>query len=172
MRKFLLPLFFLFLFVFESVFVQLFPGGAIHNDWIIVPHFLIVAIFFLTLYGGEKKGILYGFIFGLLFDIVYTEIIGIYLFLYPFTAYLVTKMMKVLQTNIFLGSFMALTGVALLEIGSYEMNFLIHITNMDFKTFLSIRLFPTLLLNAAFIVVAAYPLKRYFERFSEKLLMD
>lgn len=172
MRKFLLPLFFLLLFIIESIFVQLLPGRVFHSDWIFAPHFLIAAILFLTIYGSEKHGILYGFIFGLLFDIVYTEIIGIYLFLYPLVVYLITKLMKILQTNIFLASFMVLAGIGLVEIGSYEMNKLIHITSMDFMTFLNIRLLPSLLLNAAFIIVASYPLKRYFEKFAEELRTD
>lgn len=169
MRKFLLPLFLLFLFIVESLFVQFLPGQAFHSERIFVPHFLIVAIFFLTIYGSEKHGILYGMAFGLLFDVVYTEIIGIYLFLFPFVAYVITKLMKIFQNNIFLGSLMTLFGIALVELGSYEMNMLIHITNMDFMTFLNLRLFPTLLLNAAFIILVSYPLKRYFERFAQKL---
>ncbi|MGG5254899.1 rod shape-determining protein MreD [Neobacillus sp. SM06] len=169
MRKFLLPLLFLFLFVFESIFMQFLPGTIFQREWILAPHFLIAAILFFTIYGSERRGILYGLLFGLLFDVVYTEIIGIYLFLYPFVAYLVTKMMKVLQTNLFLASLMVVTGVALVELGSYEMNMLIHITSMNFITFVTIRLFPTLILNAIFILLAAFPLKRYFENFAKNL---
>ncbi|XJZ26367.1 rod shape-determining protein MreD [Bacillota bacterium Lsc_1132] len=172
MKKFLLPLFFLFLFIFESLFVQLLPGEAFRNGRIFAPHFLIVAILFFTIYGSEKHGILYGFIFGLLFDIVYTEILGIYLFLFPLVAYLVTKMMKVLQTNIIIASLMVLTGVALVELGSYEMNTLIHITKINFMTFVNIRFIPTLILNAAFIIIVSYPLKRYFENFAGNLRIN
>lgn len=172
MRKFLLPLFFLFLFVFESLFVQLLPGGAFQSDRILAPHFLLAAILFLTIYGSEKQGLLYGFVFGLLFDIVYTEILGIYLFLFPLVAYLITKMMKVLQTNILLSSLMVLTGIALLELGSYEMNKLIHITSMDFTTFLNLRFIPTLILNAVFIIIVSYPLKRLFEKSTEDMWAD
>jgi rod shape-determining protein MreD len=171
-NKFILPLIFLFLFILESLFVQFLPADIFNSEKIFVPHFLIVAILFLTIFGNEKYGILYGFIFGLLFDIVYTEIIGIYLFLFPLVAYIVSRIMKVLQTNLFIGSFVSLIGITFLEIGAFEMNKLIHITNIDFMSFLNRRLLPTLLLNAIFIIIAAYPLKRQFEKFADNLRAD
>jgi rod shape-determining protein MreD len=171
-NKFLLPLIFLLLFIFESLFIQFLPSHLFNSEKILIPHFLIVSILFLTIFGNEKHGIVYGLIFGLLFDVVYTEIIGIYLFIYPLVAYVVSKIMKVLQTNIFIGSFVSLIGVALLETGVFEMDKLIHITNMDFMNFLEMRLLPTLLLNTIFIILAAYPLKRQFEKFAESLRAD
>jgi rod shape-determining protein MreD len=171
-RKFLFPIVFLLLLIFESLFVQFLPASLFNSHKILVPHFLFVSILFLTIFGNEKHGIIYGFIFGLLFDIVYTEIIGIYLFLFPLIAYVVAKIMKVLQSNIFIGSFVALIGVALLEMGVLEMDTLIHITDMDFMTFLKMRLLPTSLLNIIFIILAAFPLKRQSEKFAESLRTD
>lgn len=99
MKKFLLPLLFLFLLIFESIFVQYLPDGILGKDRILVPHFLFVALLFLTIFVGKKKGVIYAAIFGLLFDVVYVEIIGIYLFLYPFISYLVSKIMHIMQAN-------------------------------------------------------------------------
>lgn len=172
MRKFVLPLLFFFLFILESLFVQFLPAGLLDSKKILVPHFLMASILFLTIFGSEKSGILYGVVFGLLFDIDNIEIIGIYLFLYPFVAYLIAKLMKILQANIFTASFVTLIGVALLELGAYEMYQIIHITNMDFISFLNLRLVPTLLLNAGFIIIAAYPLKVQFEKYAKSLRAD
>jgi rod shape-determining protein MreD len=168
MTKFLLPVLFVFFFILESLFVQLLPGEVLNSDRIFVPHFLLVAIILLTIYGSRKLGLLYGLIFGLLFDIVYTEVIGIYLFLFPLIAYIVSKMMKVLQANVFIVLFVVIAGVALAELGVYEMNYLIHITNMGFAHFIEFRLLPTLLLNLAFVIIAMYPLKRNFETITEQ----
>lgn len=172
MNKFIPPAILLFLFILESLFVQFLPADIFNSEKIFVPHFLLVSILFLTIFGNEKYGILYGFIFGLLFDIVYTEIIGIYLFLFPLVAYIVSRMLKILQTNIFVCAFVSLIGITFLEIGAFEMNKLIHITNMDFMGFLTKRLLPTLLLNAIFTIIAAYPLKRQFEKFANSLRAD
>nr|WP_197969859.1 rod shape-determining protein MreD [Mesobacillus harenae] len=167
-----MPILFAFLFIAESLFVQLFPADLFNNGSIFVPHFLWAAIFFLAIYGSTKSGILYGFVFGLLFDIVYTEIIGIYMFMFPVLTYLFSRVMKALQTNIVIVSLVSLLGIAVLEIGVYEILYLIHRTNMEFSAFATLRLYPTLLLNLVFIIIAAYPLRRRFERYADELRND
>jgi rod shape-determining protein MreD len=171
-KKFLLPLLFLFLFILESLFVQYIPPVMFGQSYILVPHFLFVGILFLTIYAGRKYGIIYGAIFGLVFDIVWIEIIGIYFFLFPFVAYLVSKIMHFLQNHIVIAFLISLVGIALLELGVYEMDFLIHVTNLEFMSFIRMRLYPSLILNAVFIIIAAYPLKRHFEKFAESLRDD
>jgi rod shape-determining protein MreD len=168
-KKVLLPLLFLCLFLLESLFVQFIPAEVFGRNYILVPHFLFAGILFLTIYAGRKYGIIYAAIFGLLFDIVWIEIIGIYFFLFPFIAYLISKIMHVLQTNIIVAFFVSLGGIALLEIGVYEMDFLIHVTTLEFMSFIRLRFYPSLIVNAIFILIAAYPLKRHFEKFEESL---
>ncbi|WP_071395910.1 rod shape-determining protein MreD [Bacillus tuaregi] len=172
MRKVFLPLIISLCFLFESIFVELMTVEAFVTKRIVVPHFLIVAIIFTIIYGNRKHGLMYGFIFGLLFDVVYTEIIGIYLFMLPLVAYIASKIMKVLQTNVVIVSFVALLGVALLELGVYEMNFIIDRTNMVFSRFVEIRLLPTLILNLIFTVLIAFPLKKFLESYAEALRND
>lgn len=164
MRRILLPIILTFLFIFESIFVELFSYSLSKSDWILVPHFLMVACILLTIYGSKKQGIIYGIIFGLMFDIVYTEILGVYLFMIPIVVYIVSQLMRIFQSNVFLASIVTMIGIALLELGVYEMNFLIKITDTDFTTYAYNRLFPTLVLNLAFTIIVIYPLKRYFEK--------
>ena len=164
MRKFLLPLLFLLLFIVESLFVEFLPAKIFGFERIFVPHFLFIAILFLTIFVGRKHGIIYAAIFGLLFDIVYVEIIGIYFFLYPFISYLIYKLLQILQSNIITAFLATLLGISLLEIGVYEMNYLIHVTDLDFISFINLRFYPTLSLNAAVTLIAAYPLKWLFEK--------
>ncbi|MEH6905580.1 rod shape-determining protein MreD [Neobacillus drentensis] len=169
MRKFILPLLFLFLFILESLFVEFLPAKIFGFERIFVPHFLFTSLLFLTIFVGKKQGIIYAAIFGLLFDIVYVEIIGIYFFLYPFISYLIYKLLQVWQANLITAFLAALIGISLLEIGVYEMNFLIHVTDLDFMGFINLRFYPTLLLNAAITLIAAYPLKWLFEKHSEAM---
>ena len=172
MNRFLLPTLFVFLFILESLFVELLPTTFFSSDRILAPHFLMAGILFLTAYLSPKHGIIYGIIFGLLFDVVYTEIIGIYLFMFPLIAYIVANMMRVLQTNILIVSALSLIGIAFLEVGAYEMMYLINVTDLDFSTFVKIRLVPTLILNLSFIVLAAYFFKKQFEKAADRLRND
>lgn len=169
MKRLVLPLLLLFLFIFEGLFTQLFPANLFGGDYIFVPRFLIIALFFVTIYGSEKHGIVFAFLFGLLFDLVYTEIIGIYLFMFPLVSYAFFNIMKMIQTNIVLVSLVSLVCVALLEGGIYVMNLLIHHADILFSSFSEIRLIPTLILNLIFIVIAAYPFKRQSEKYAESL---
>ncbi|WP_019154677.1 rod shape-determining protein MreD [Robertmurraya massiliosenegalensis] len=169
MRKFLLPLLFILFFILESAFVQSIPAEMFNGERILVPRFLMIAIIFLTLYGNRNHGLVYGFAFGLLFDVVYTEIIGIYLFLFPLIAYLASKVMRLLQANIVVISIVSLLGVALLELSVYELIFLINKTDMSFSMFVELRWLPTLILNLAFTIIFAYPLKRHFEKYAHSL---
>ncbi|MDP4162435.1 MAG: rod shape-determining protein MreD [Bacillota bacterium] len=171
MNKFLLPLLFLLLFILEGVFVEFMPSKY-SDSMKLVPHFLLVAILLLSIFGSKKHGIIYGLVFGLLFDIVYTEVIGIYLFIYPLASYLASKMMRVLHANIVIASITTLLGVAFVEVGVYELNRIIHITDLTFIDFIQIRFIPTILLNLAFIIIVVYPLKRLFEKISEELGSD
>jgi rod shape-determining protein MreD len=168
-RKLLLPLLFLFLFIAESLFVEYLPARIFGFERIFVPHFLFIAILFLTIFVGKKPGIIYAAIFGLLFDIVYVEIIGIYFFLYPFISYLIYKLLQVVQSNIVTAFLAALIGISLLEIGVYEMNYLIHVTDLDFVSFMNLRFYPTLIFNAVVTLIFAYPLRWLFEKHLEAL---
>src|SRR5690606_16405747 len=123
------------------------------NEVIFVPRLLLIAILFFTIFGDVKQGILTGFIMGLLFDVVYTGILGIYLVLFPLIAFLVSKIMKALQANAVILTFVSLVAITLLEFAVYEMNYLIKITNMEFSAFLEKRLLPTLILNLLVTII-------------------
>ncbi|RHW40632.1 rod shape-determining protein MreD [Neobacillus notoginsengisoli] len=168
MNRFFLPLLLFLFFTLESIFVQLLPTEFFYGKWILVPRFLMVVLLLLAIYGSQKYAILYGFAFGLLFDIVYTEIIGVYLFLLPLTIYFVMKAMKVLQTNILVVAITVMAGISLLEMVIYKLNHFLHITNLTFSEFSQARLLPVICLNLLFLVLAFYPLKQYFEKLAEQ----
>ncbi len=77
--------------------------------------------------------------------------------------------MRLLQANIVVISVVSLLGVALLELCVYELTFLINKTDMVFSMFVDLRWLPTLILNLAFIIIFAYPLKRHFEKYALSL---
>ena len=172
MKKFLLPVIFACFFILESLVVELFSTSLFNSNWIVVPRFLMVVIFFLTIYVGKRQGIIYGFFFGLLFDIVYTEVMGVYLFMFPLVAYVVSQIMRILQSNFIVVILVTGIGIALLELGVYEMNYLIKMTNMDFTTFTKLRLTPTVVFNLIFSIIAIYPMKNQFEKYAEELVND
>ncbi|MCC3356562.1 rod shape-determining protein MreD [Bacillus sp. REN16] len=160
MRRFVLPFILSFVFLFESSFIDLVPADIFHQENVYVPRFLFVLIGFITVYFNKPIGLIYAAIFGLLYDIVYTEILGVYLFLYTLMAYLISWASRILQTNIFVISFLSLVGIAALEFCVYAVNLAIGSASLSVEQFLQIRILPTILLNSIFILVFAYPFKK------------
>lgn len=166
MKKLILPLLLTVLFVLESVFVDLLPSTLFNVDRMFIPHFVLIALIFIVVYYNHMLGLVYALIFGLLFDIVYTEIIGVYMFAYPIISYVLTKVVKVLQTNIFIISFLSVVGVAFLEFYVYAVNLIIGFTTINISVFINDRLFSTLVLNSVFVILICYPFKRLLVKIS------
>jgi rod shape-determining protein MreD len=166
LSRFILPLTALLFFIFESIFANLFSGGMFGSDRIFVPRFIMLFIAFLTFYGSKKSGMLYGLILGICYDVVYTEVLGIYTFLLPALAYLISKVMQVLQSNLFIAIFISVFFVGVLEVVDYQMNVLIHFAKMSYPEFALMRLLPTLLLNLAAVIILCFPLRLLIEKYA------
>ncbi|NRG31530.1 rod shape-determining protein MreD, partial [Niallia circulans] len=65
MRKVLIGCLISFMFIFESVFLELLPTDPFGKNWIFVPYFLLITILFFSVYGNRNVGVIYGFVFGL-----------------------------------------------------------------------------------------------------------
>ncbi|WP_223702922.1 rod shape-determining protein MreD [Sutcliffiella deserti] len=164
MRKYVLPALILCLFVLESISIDIFNIGSIHDEWIIVPRYVLITVILCAIYTGPYIGMIFGMFFGFLYDVVYTDILGVYLFAYPIAAYFVSKIMKVLQANIFIAYFMILLAIAIVEYLVYGIHFLIGSTNMMQQEFLSSRLLPTLGYNGIIAIIFIYPLRLFMEQ--------
>ncbi len=171
-NRLILPLVTLLIFYSESLFVLLFPNAELFDQRILVPHFLIIFILFICGFFQYKTALLYGFIFGFLFDIFYTEINGIYLVFFPFVVFLTHAMMKVLHNNLFVFAVIVLVNLSVLEFLVYQINVIIKHTDMTLIQFADLRLWPTLALNAVFYIIFAYPLKVFMQRKQKQLLED
>ena len=164
MKRLILPLTAFLFFIMEGSFANLLAGNIFGGDKIIVPRFIMILVALITIYGSRRTGMVYGFILGIMYDVVYTEILGIYMFMLPFFAYLIARIMRVLQSNLLVTILTSLVFIMLLEVIVYQINILIGFAHMEFNAFLKIRLVPTLLLNLAFLIVFSYPLKRMIEK--------
>lgn len=107
---------------------------------------------------------LFGLIFGFLHDVVYIEVIGIYLFSYAFLAYLVSKAMKVLHKHVLIVIFLSTLAIAILEFYVYGINYAIGATDMSLYDFTTNRLLTTLGLNFIFALLFIFPLKSFLTK--------
>lgn len=161
MKRFLLAFLVFLAFLSESIFIELFPAERFGIDRIFVPRFMIVLIMLTSFFYDRNRALLYAIIFGLLFDIVYTDIIGVYMFSFPLIVYIISLSMKVLHRNLLVIFFVVLVGISLLEGFVFGILYLANVAQLDWNQFLYDRLFPTLVLNGVFLIVIYYPMKKF-----------
>jgi rod shape-determining protein MreD len=164
MNRFILPFLALIFLFFESIVANMLAGKLIGTDWIVVPRFIMIFVAYITIYGTRKHGMIYGFLLGLAYDVAYTEILGLYMLMLPFFAYLIAKIMKILQSNLLVSVTISLLFIIFIELISFQINTLIGFANMNFKDFAMIRLIPTLIFNLSLLLIFSFPLKRLIEK--------
>jgi rod shape-determining protein MreD len=169
MKKILLPFLIYLAFISESSLVQAFLSHDHNMDWEIIPRFSMVMILFIAMYLNTTYGLLYGLGFGLLTDLLYTDIIGVYLFSMAATAYIISVFSRYLFGNLIVTLFLSIIGVAILEFLVYGLNSLIGISNQPIDLFLFKRLLPTLILNGLFAILIYYPYVKQLTRIKETL---
>lgn len=168
MRKLFLPFLAVVFFVSESLFIELWPKHIWYEQYVFVPRFLLIFVLFVTIYATRTYGMAYGVIFGGLYDIVYTEMLGVYMFAFPLIAYIAAKAMKWVHNYLLVACFLSIGFITVLELYVYGIQLLTGKTAMPFEQFYSYRLLPTLLVNALFLLLFSYPLKQRLIKMYER----
>ncbi|GIN22672.1 rod shape-determining protein MreD [Siminovitchia fordii] len=172
MKRYVLPLITIICFYAESLFVEFFPALSFLDGKIVVPRFLLVVLIMMGIYYFRNVTLIYAAIFGLLFDIYFTGVIGAYLFIFPIAVYAASKMMKVFQINILTSGLAILIIVALAETLIYALNILLFDVKITTTQFLYNRLIPTLILNLIFYLLIFFPLSRWLQNRQKELLSE
>ncbi|HZG71038.1 MAG TPA: rod shape-determining protein MreD [Chondromyces sp.] len=172
MKRFLLPLMMIGLFYSDSLFMEWFPEQAFDGKWVFVPRFFIVGLVLMTIFYDRATAIKYGLVFGFLFDLFYTGILGAYMFFLPFIVYVTSKLVKVFQNHLFIIAFVVLIDIVLFEVIMYQLNILVQRTDMLFTEFMNVRLWPTLVVNAVFYIFLSIPLRNVFIKMRRDILND
>lgn len=83
MVRFLIPSVAVLLFLLEPEFAMLSPIEVKGHIYYLVPRFLILYLIFISIYYSRQRAVMYGLFFGVLYDVFYIDIIGLYSVLYP-----------------------------------------------------------------------------------------
>src|SRR5690625_354006 len=172
MKRLYLPLILLLFVVLEGVALDLLPIQLLNTKTLIVPHWvLIILIFIVIFYDLEDTyySILYGIIFGLLIDIVYTGILGIYMFSYGFGIYLIHELKKFVHTNFYMVTIIGIIGLILADIFIHTMYSMIGYADVLWSEYILFRLVPTILANLIILIVLYPFLKKWLTNWSSEL---
>ncbi|WP_186576268.1 rod shape-determining protein MreD [Aquibacillus kalidii] len=160
MQRFYLPFLLLMILVFQGVALDFLPESLIADKWIIVPHWILIFLILISVFYDLEStyySILYAILFGLMLDIVYTNVIGVYMFTYGIVTYAIHGIRKVLHTNYFVALLLGIVGVTAADIGIYIVYWFIGIHAMSWNLYLIDRLVPTIISNVIFLILL-YPI--------------
>lgn len=163
MVRYLIPVVVIVLFFAETEFSLFSPIEWQGHLIYLVPRFLILFLIFMAIYYDRKKAMIYGLIFGLINDIVYIDIIGLYTFLYPFICFIAGSTVKYIHQHLVVTTTLSLLLVALLEIALHQFFLLIGYTDISFTEFLNHRLVPTMIANSVFLIMLGWTFKYLLE---------
>lgn len=159
MKRLIIPLILFSLLVLEGVALELLPIPLAKSELVIVPHWVFGFLLFLAIFYDRENtyfSILYGLLFGLLIDIVYTGVLGVYMFTYAVVIYVVHGLTKLFHTNIFVALLLGTIGFILAEVSINTIFSVVGISEMFWKDYLLYRMIPTIIANILFLL-ALYP---------------
>ncbi|TAA69184.1 rod shape-determining protein MreD [Planococcus salinarum] len=159
MIRFILPLIALVLFFLEPVFGLFSPLQLDGVYYYIVPRFLLMFLIFVTVYYDTRHAMYYGLFFGLLYDVFFIDIIGLYAFLYPMICLITGYVVKSVHRNLLVATILTLVLTALFEFVLYLFFSVISVISMPVDVFLTTRLLPTMIANSLFLVMLGWVFK-------------
>lgn len=160
MKRVLLPLLLFFIVVLEGVALKLLPASIVMGSTYMIPHWVfIILLFYAMFYDKEETyySVIYAAVFGLLIDLIYTDVLGVYMFSYALVIYGLHEFKKILHGNIMVAILLGIIGLVSVDLLIHTIYFVIGISKVMWSTYFVYRLIPTVLANLLFLI-PAYPL--------------
>ncbi len=157
------------LFYMEPIFGLFSPIELNGELYTLVPRFLIIYLIFVSVFYDRKRAMLYGLFFGLLYDVFFIDIIGLYSFIYPLMCLVASFIVKYIHQHLLVATILALLLVAVVETLLFFFYTFIGIKVMTFASFYSYHLIPTMIANLVFILMFGWAFKYLLlYRFNQK----
>lgn len=156
MPRFLLSLLILLLFLLEgTVFQFIVPH---QGEWHLLPRFALVGVIMIALFLGRREGLIYGFVVGLLQDVLFGQIIGVYTLSMMIAGYFSGLILLLFHRSV---AMVASTAALILfahEWLLYSIFRLFFTTTVDVQWIVSNQILPSVGANLVFAMVIYYPL--------------
>ncbi|SFO69602.1 rod shape-determining protein MreD [Halolactibacillus alkaliphilus] len=163
------PLILFILVVLQGANFLLIPDILPANGFTVVIHGVFVFLVLIGLYYDQETtyhGFLYAIISGLMMDIVYANIIGVYMFSYAVTLYLVHYLRKILHVNFYVSSFVFFLAISLMDFLIFELYRFIGVISLTTVEYFEQRLLMTLAVNYVVFLIQFVLFKRLLTRYS------
>lgn len=172
MSRFYLPLVLFIIMVLEGVAIEILPVKIIHGNLLIISHWVLICLIFAAIFYDEEDtnySLVYAILFGLLIDVVYTHILGVYMFTYAMTIYIIKKLTRLLHSNLVTTLLFGMLGIILADWFIYVIFTMIGYTDLSLDSYLLERLLPTIIANIIFLILIYPFLSKKFPKWKAKL---
>jgi len=172
MIRFLVIIVSVLLFYMEPIFGLFSPIELNGDFYVLVPRFLIMYLIFVSIYYDRKRAMLYALFFGLLYDVFFIDIIGLYSFIYPLMCLVASFVVKFVHQHLIVATILTLILVAVVESLLFLFYTFIGIKTMSFTNFYQYNLIPTMIANLVFLLMFGWAFKYILlNRFNQKALL-
>ena len=168
---------FTMLFTMDNLLVVFFPIRPIFGEYVVVPYLLLIGICLYVFYDEKNSSPWLAFVFGLIYDIYGTNLVGLYATMFPIIVILIKKYIVPITPVNFVSIFYVST-VAILAVETiiYFLVMIITARSMSIFAFIQRRLVITLVFNIILLAIVYLPLVKIFRSKEEKgvktIMMD
>jgi len=140
---------------------QAFATHLFRNSSVMISHLVILWLVCAVLFEDQVDIPVgrWAAVAGAIFDLYYTGIFGVYVFIFPLIVYVTRQLANYISPNFLSGLLIYFVDITLVEALSYLASRVVHLNNMAGSTFLVTTLGPTLALNLALFVILYFPIR-------------
>lgn len=157
-------------FVLDNLLVIFLPIQPIVSHYMVIPNVFLICLSFFSFYDKGYRPLIFSLIFGLLYDICYTDLIGLYTCLFPIITIILLRFISQIMPINILAMMALVIGVVIFE--EWIVYFIVNTmetTNVSLMTFLKFILIPTAIFNGI-LTIPLYPiLKTQFKKYQSEI---
>ncbi|MBH0230016.1 rod shape-determining protein MreD [Halobacillus yeomjeoni] len=160
MRRYFIALICLFLLVLQGMAMSLLPSNLVYSDLLMTPHWILGFLILIAIFYDRDDtyySVWHALLFGLLVDVVYTGVLGVYMVTYGIVTYIIHRLNQSVHAGLVSASLLTIVGIALADTILYIIYSFVSITSMTWGNYAWLRLLPTLAANMIFFILL-YPL--------------
>lgn len=168
---------FIVLFTLDNLMVLFFPIQPIFGDYNVIPYALLIGVCLSAFYDEKNYSPWIAFVFGLVYDMYGTNLLGLYATLFPIIVILIKRnLVPITPVNFVSIFYVSTVAIASVESIIYILVRVITSRSMSVFAFVQYRLIITLIFNILLLAILYIPLVKILRSKEEKgvktIMMD
>jgi len=164
---------FIFLFSLDNLLVIFLPIQPIFGNYILIPYLLLIGMCVAVFYDEDNYTPWLALIFGLIYDVYATNLLGIYIIMFPILVLLIKKhVVPITPINFVSIFYVSIVSILVVEVVVYLLVMMIiptrNLSLFGMMEFVQYRLVITLIFNLLLLIITYLPLIKFLKPRHEK----